>query len=214
MVVSPIHSTGGVTTKMHIPSLAAIVASTLSLLPGATGHLPPAAAPIAPAGTTAATPAASPTCADGRWVGPDGTSVQGRPDRIDAGDRGAVYLWHDSTGWHVRTTDASPGAHRYSGSVAASPGARFTAFAPVRNEKDDRFWVTGDNVLHYALTTYRGVDGFNFRVSACLPQVEARKEALRFSMDYNGREDDPARIDLGDSKRHPDSATFEVRRAG
>jgi len=32
-------------------------------------------------------------------------------------------------------------------------------------------------------------------------------------MDYNGHEDDPVRIALGDSKRHPDAATFEVRRA-
>ncbi len=32
-------------------------------------------------------------------------------------------------------------------------------------------------------------------------------------MDYNGREDDPARIDLGDSKRHPEAATFEVHRS-
>ena len=124
-----------------------------------------------------------------------------------------MYLWHDGTGWHVRTTDASTGAHHYSGTIAASPGARFTSFAPVRNEKDDRVWVTGDNVLHYSLTTYRGLDGFNFRVGACLPAGEVRNETLRFSMDYNGREDDPSRIDLGDSKRHPDSATFEVRRA-
>ena len=82
----------------------------------------------------------------------------------------------------------------------------------IRNEKDDQVWVTGDDVLHYALTTYRGVDGLNFRVRACLPQADVQKETLRFSMDYNGREDDPARIDRGDSKRHPDTATFEVRR--
>lgn len=198
---------------MHIPSFAAVLATALSMLPGATGHLHHAAAPPTPAGTTVAAPAPSATCADGSWVGPDGISVQGRPDRIDAGDRGAAYLWHDAGGWHLRTTDATPGAHHYSGSIAASPGVRFTSFAPVRNEKDDRVWVTGDNVLHYSLTTYRGVDGFNFRVSACLPAAELHNETLRFSMDYNGREDDPSRIDLGDSKRHPDSANFEVRRA-
>ena len=198
---------------MHMPSVTAVLATALSLLPGASGHLHHAAAPAAPAGATVTAPASSSSCADGRWVGPDGISVEGRPDRIDAGDRGAVYLWHDSAGWHVRTTDAAAGAHHYSGSIAASPGAQFTSFAPVRAEKDDRVWVTGDNVLHYSLTTYQGVDGFNFRVRACLPAAEARSEELRFSMDYNGREDDPARIDLGDSKRHPDSATFEVRRA-
>jgi hypothetical protein len=195
---------------MHIPSIAAIAASALSLLPSATGHVHHTPAPAQPASVGAG---ATTDCRDGRWVGPDGISIEGRPDSFDAGDAGAVYLWHDGRGWHLRTTDKAPGAHHYSGTVTVSPGARFTAFAPVRNEKDDRVWVTGDNVLHYTLTTYKGIDGLNFRVSACLPAAEVKNEALRFSMDYNGHEDDPARIALGDSKRHPDAATFEVRRA-
>jgi hypothetical protein len=37
------------------------------------------------------------------------------PDSFDAGDSGAVYLWHDGKGWHIRTTDKTPGAHHYSG---------------------------------------------------------------------------------------------------
>jgi hypothetical protein len=199
---------------MHIPSIAAIAASALSLLPGAAGHVHHVPAPAQPSSATSTAPAtASADCRDGLWVGPDGISVQGRPDSFDAGDNGAVYLWHDTDGWHIRTTDKAPGAHHYSGTVTASPGARFTNFAPVRNEKDDHVWITGDNVLHYTLTTYRGIDGLNFRVSACLPAAEVFNEALRFSMDYNGHEDDPGRIALGDSKRHPDAATFEVRRA-
>jgi hypothetical protein len=192
---------------MHVPTVAAIVATALGLF-----HAAPAT-PVHPTSTTppSSSSSSSRDCADGRWIGPDGISLEGRPDRIDAGDRGAVYLWHDASGWHLRTTDSSPGAHHYSGSVAASAGARFTYFAPVRLEKDDHVWVTGDNVLHYSLTTYRGVDGVNFRVSAC--GFDRSRESLRFSMDYNGHEDDPSRIDLGDSKRHPDSATFTVSRA-
>jgi len=193
---------------MHVPTVAAIVATALGLF-----HAAPAT-PVHPTSTTppSSSSSSSRDCADGRWIGPDGISLEGRPDRIDAGDRGAVYLWHDASGWHLRTTDSSPGAHYYSGSVAASAGARFTYFAPVRLEKDDdHVWVTGDNVLHYSLTTYRGVDGIDFRVSAC--GLDRSRESLRFSMDYNGHEDDPSRIDLGDSKRHPDSATFTVSRA-
>jgi len=196
---------------MHIPTVAATLAGALSLLSAvpataATGSTPASPTPAAPSASTSAG-----GCADGPWIGPDGINVQGRPDNFDPGDRGAAYLWHDAYGWHLRTTDASPGAHLYTGTIAASQGTRFTAFAPVRNERDDHVWVSGDNVLHYSLKTYRGIDGLNFRVSAC--GFDREREALGFSMDYNGHEDDPARIDLGDSKRHPDSATFMVHRA-
>jgi hypothetical protein len=191
---------------MHIPSVAAIFATGLSLFhaaPAATAHYPSAP----PTSTSSSTIR---DCADGRWVGPDGISLEGMPDRFDPGDRGAVYLWHDASGWHLRTTDATPGPHLYTGTIAASAGVRFTYFAPVRLERDDHVWVTGDNVLHYSLKTYRGVDGFNFRVSAC--GLDRSHETLGFSMDYNGHEDDASRINLGDSKRHPDSATFKVSR--
>ena len=219
---------------MHIPSLLALLAAVMSLLPhstGLAGHQPlpvraggpasvrllsaPAAATTSTA-TAAATPQAAAgtatECADGRWIGPDGISMEGRPDGFDPGDRGAVYLWHDAAGWHLRTTDASPGAHLYTGTVNPSPGTRFTAFRTVRAERDDHVWVTADGVLHYSLVTYRGIDGLDFRVSAC--GTDREREALRFSMDYNGHEDDPSRINLGDGRRHPDSATFVVSRAG
>lgn len=163
-----------------------------------------AAAPAA-----AAAPSTATSCDDGRWHGPDGIDVQGRPS-LDPGDSGAAYIWHDENGWHLRTTDASPGAHHYTGTIAASPGASFTAVRPVRNERDDYVSVTADGVLHYDLTTYRGVDGFDFRVSACA--ADRSHEALQFSLDYNGREQDTARIKLGHDKRHPDSARFTVWR--
>jgi len=173
----------------------------------------PAAAQLtatsAPSTATPSTAPSKPACDDGTWHGPDGIDMQGRPS-FDAGDSGAAYIWHDSTGWHLRTTDASRGAHHYTGTIAASPGATFSAVRPVRDERDDRVWVGGDNVLHYDLTTYRGVDGFDFRVTACAGDRD--HEALRFSLDYDGREQDAARIKLGADKRHPDSATFTVWR--
>jgi hypothetical protein len=163
-----------------------------------------------PAATTATTIPATPACDDGRWHGPDGINVEGRPDRFDARDTGAAYIWHDANGWHLRTTDTARGVHHYSGTIGASPGASFSALRPVRNERDDHVWVTGDNVLHYDLTTYRGIDGFDFRVTACAGDRE--HEALQFSLDYNGREQDLARIKLGDAKQHPPAAPFTVWR--
>jgi len=167
------------------------------------------AAASTPAASTPAPSSTAPSCDDGRWHGPDGIDVQGRPV-FDAGDGGAAYIWHGDAGWHLRTTDAQPGAHHYTGTITASPGAAFTAIRPVRNERDDHVWVSGDGVLHYDLTTYRGIDGFDFRVTACAHDRD--HEALRFSLDDNGRDQDVARIKLGSDKRHPDSATFSVWR--
>jgi hypothetical protein len=201
--------------EMSIRTAASVVSAFAGIGSAAFGiayHTSPATT-AASAVLTAATPAASPSstaCDDGRWHGPDGIDVEGRPDRFDAGDSGAAYVWHDSSGWHLRTTDAARGAHHYTGTITASPGASFTALRPVRNERDDHVWVAGDGALHYDLVTYRGIDGFDFRVSACAGAHD--HEALRFSMDYDGREQDTARIKLGDRKQHPPAATFTVWR--
>lgn len=162
-----------------------------------------------PAGA-ATTTSTAPRCDDGDWRGPGGINVDGRPDGLDAGDRGTVYVWHDPAGWHLRTTDVTNTAHHYTGTIALD-GARFTSIATVRLERDDRISVDGNNTLHYAFTTYSGIDGVDFTVSAC--DGARQHEVLRFTMDINGHEDDPSRIALGDTKQHPDSATFAVTRS-
>lgn len=172
---------------------------------------PTAAGAAGSGASTAASTSSAPHCADGAWRGPDDVNINGRPDSFDAGDNGAAYIWHDSDGWHLRTTDISKDAHHYSGTIAASRGASFLDIRPVQLEKDDRVWVTGDNVLHYSFTTHGGIDGVDFKVSAC--DGARDHETLRFSLDYNGREMDTARIKLGDHKQHPEHAAFEVFRA-
>jgi hypothetical protein len=197
---------GGVATQAPALAGATTTAATTSSTSTSTST-------IATTTTALATPAPATArrCDDGDWRGPAGINVDGRPDNLDAGDRGAVYLWHGVDGWHLRTTDVTNTAHHYTGTVALSSGARFIAFAPVRLEHDDRVWVDGDNVLHYDFTTYRGIDGLNFTVSAC--DGARQHETMLFTMDINGHEDDPARIDLGDRKQHPPFATFTVSRA-
>ena len=179
-------------------SLAASTASAPAPQP-ATGSAP----------SSATTP--TPRCDDGAWIGPDGIAVDGRPEKLDRGDDGSVYIWHGADGWHLRTTDVQNVAHHYTGTIAVSPGASVTALRPVRLEKDDRVWLTSDNVIHYDLTTYAGVDGFDFRVTAC--DLNREHEVLHFSLDYDGREQDTSRIELGPEKAHPPFATFDVRRS-
>lgn len=207
---------------MAITSGMAAMAAVIGIGGAATQAAGPAvsAAAAGMATTTAATAAtntravastAAPRCRDGDWVGPAGVNVDGRPDKLDAGDRGAVYLWHSADGWHLRTTDVTKVAHHYTGTIALSAGARFTSFSTVRLEHDDRVWVDGANVLHYDFTTYAGVDGINVTVSAC--DGGHSQETMVFTMDINGHEDDPGRIDLGDAKQHPPAATFTVTRS-
>lgn len=171
-----------------------------------------ATTPSAPMSLTAATvPAPQPMrCPDGRWIGPNGIDVQGRPN-FDAGDSGAAYIWHDDSGWHLRTTDALTIAHHYQGTITVSPDATVTSLHAVQLERSDHVWRTADNVIHYDFTTYSGVDGLDFTVSSCDP--DHRNETLRFHLVYNGYTQDPARIKLGPGKVHPPSADFSVQRS-
>ncbi|MHB8571824.1 MAG: hypothetical protein ACYDAY_02550 [Candidatus Dormibacteria bacterium] len=162
------------------------------------------------AATTAATPSSA-ACDDGAWVGPDGINVNGRPDSLDAGDRGATYIWHDQDGWHLRTTDPAGREGHYSGVIVPSAGVRFYDLTTVRLEKDDHVWIGEDGALHYSFATYSGIDGVDFKVSACAG--DRANEALRFTVRRDGEDEDAARIVLGDSHRHPDSSTFYVHRS-
>ncbi|PZS19012.1 MAG: hypothetical protein DLM60_10820 [Pseudonocardiales bacterium] len=164
----------------------------------------------APAGATAPTRlSGAPRCDDGPWTGA-GASVEGRPSGFDAGDAGRTYVWHDSDGWHLRTTDARPGPHQYSGTITASPGARFLDVVKVRFEPGDRLWVDDHNTVHYSFTTYQGIDGIDFKVSAC--DGDRDREILGFFLQRNGHDDDPSTIDLGAGRHHPGSDPFTVHR--
>lgn len=159
----------------------------------------PTAAPATPG-------AASRSCDAGPWTG--SLDPQGRPDGFDAGDAGAVYVWHDDTGWHLRATDMRPTDHHYTGTIALSPPARFLALRPVRDERYDRVWVDGSNVLHYDFHTHASIDGADFLVSCPAEGREGRqRERLLFHTEYDGRPV-PDRVRVGASKAIPRAATF------
>ena len=148
-------------------------------------------------------------CADGPWTLGD-VSVQGRPDRFIAGARGRTFVWHDADGWHLRSTDATPGPHHYTGTITPSPGASLVDIRAVRLDPQDRF-VVGQDGLHYSFTTHEGVDGVDFRVTGCRREAP---ESLTFALRKDDHGDDPQLIDVGDTGRHPDTDPFTVRRAG
>lgn len=173
------------------------------------------AAPTAPAASSAAAISAVPAaqlhrCDDGPWKVAD-ASVEGAPAGFAAGDIGRTYLWHDGGGWHLRTTDARPGPHHYSGTITTSPGAKFADVDKVRLEPGNVLFVDNHQVLHYAFTTFDAIDGVNFRVTAC--DGVRNHEQLIFSVQKNSHGDDPALIDLGEHRTHPGTDPFTAHRS-
>lgn len=158
---------------------------------------------------TASSPAqsgTSATCDAGAWTADD-ISLEGRPDRFDAGDRGATYVWHDSSGWHLRATDQTASAHVYSGRIVLSTGS-FKDVQGVALERDDRFYVSG-RTLYYQFVTYKAIDGIDFRVGDCSP---APGQTITFHARRDGALDS-GRVIVGDQERHPEHDPFTAIRS-
>ena len=161
------------------------------------GHPQASPPPVA----TTSTPVASITASDcdaGAWH-TDDISVQGRPDSLQPT---ATYIWHDSSGWHLRTSGANDKPHLFSGRVTLR-GGTFTSLQKVRDERDDHVYQDG-STIYYRFVTYQAVDGFDFRVSGC---STAEQERLVFGARYDGAAD-ANKVDVGDRGRHPESDPF------
>lgn len=183
---------GGPTTLNLSPAAATRQASTRQASPAST------------------TPAAARARCDARvWVG--AISPEGRPDGFDAGDAGAVYVWHDGDGWHVRATDQRPTDHHYTGTIRLSAGS-FVDVRTVRDERDDHVSLSGQDVLLYDFHTFASIDGVDFHVSCPAERRgEAEHQTLAFDTLFDGRPA-PDRVRIGDSKRSPRSADFAFAR--
>ena len=157
----------------------------------------------APAGVAASTDGASVAtpsvaCTDGHWP----SSVQGRPMLFKAGARGGDYIWHDSTGWHVRVTHPGHGRVVFTGKIVASAPLDAT---PVKLEKSDSVTLSADKMtITYRLVNYGHIDGFDF-TTAC-----AHK--LVFSGAMNHVKLSTSRIWIGHAGKHPLQNPFAVLR--
>ena len=189
-----------------VAGLGSAGAGATSLLGGASS-----AAPATLAAASVASPQASPACDDNGTWRVDDAGVNGAPDNFDRGDTGAAYVWHDGTGWHLRTTDRTDSRHVYSGPITPSAGPRIVDVDRTLLEKDARVWIGGDGALHYRFVTYDGIDGVNFHLNGC-PAAGVEHQSLRFSLDYDGREQDAGRVRLGDHEQHPESGMFTAVR--
>jgi len=150
--------------------------------------------------TTATVATTTTTCTDGHWP----SSVQGRPTEFHAGASAGDYIWHDSTGWHVRVTHPGKGRVVFTGTIVAS--APLDA-VPVKLEKNDVVTVSADKrTITYRLVNYGAIDGFDFRAS-CASRISfgGRADGVRLAT---------WRIRLGHFDRHPLENPFVVSRVG
>jgi hypothetical protein len=107
----------------------------------------------------AATFAASTPCDAGPWP----ASVQGVPATYTSGARAGDYIWHSSTGWHIRVTHVTTSKLTFSGKIIANAAMSVT---PVRLEKGDVFALSADKkTVTYRFANYGNVDGLDIKTS-------------------------------------------------
>ncbi len=126
--------------------------------------------------------------------------MQGVPLTLKAGARAGDYLWHSSTGWHLRVTHPGTAKVVFTGRIVSSAPMTFT---PWRLEKGDTITLSTDKkTLTYKFNNYGRIDGIDFK-TACA-------QRLTIYASINGRKLSPSRIWLGQHGRHPLENRFVV----
>lgn len=145
------------------------------------------------------TTAAAATCDEAHWP----AATQGIPLSYHSGSRAGDYLWHSSTGWHLRTTHPSSGRIVFSGRIVSDKPLTVTG---VRLERGDTWALSADKLtLTYRFVNYGNVDGLDFR-TACAT-------TLRIKGLMSGVKLPLARIWIGRAGHHPLSNPFTIGRS-
>ncbi len=157
---------------------------------------------LAPAAGAAAAPsAAARACDRAPWQ----AAVQGAPSGFGAGSPSGDYLWHDTSGFHLRVTHGTNHDLRvYSGVVTASAPMRID---PVKLEKGDTLKLSASHrSFVFVFANHGYIDGVNFHTDCA--------STLRVSSLHVGNSNLPAsRVDLGHRRQHPSAVPFTLHRA-
>jgi hypothetical protein len=153
--------------------------------------------------TSQAAVATAPKCTvvtdDGHWA----PYANGKPAGIDPHTTGAIYMWHDRDGWHVRVTHKTNNKRTFSGQITT--GGKLVGVKPQRLEKNDKFVVSPDkHSVSFLFKNYGYIDGLNFR-TACAP-------SLSFGFQSDGKTSPASRIVIGKNATHPASNPFVINR--
>ena len=160
--------------------------------------LTPATAAAATPGATATDGASTTACTGGPWP----WSVQGAP-AFHAGSPAGDYLWHSSTGWHLRVTHVGTSPVVFSGTIRANRPLHVTGY---RLEAEDSFTLSADGLsLTYRFRNHGGLDGLDF-TTECATRLGVGGR-------LNGALLPVRRIWLGHAGRHPLQNPFVILRA-
>jgi hypothetical protein len=151
------------------------------------------------AGTTPPSPTTCATTFDDAWP----ANVDGQPPSFQAGAPGGVYLWHDSTGWHLRVTHENSRLQTYRGVITIPRGK--IRFDRVLDERNDKTHLSRNGkTLTFKFKNYGKVDGIDFR-TLCAPSVA-------FGFTVNGHRLPTSKIVIGASEWHPAHNPFRIVR--
>jgi hypothetical protein len=155
--------------------------------------------------TTTSTAGASPsatttnTCDRAPWE----LRVQGRPHHLDGGDRGGVYVWHDTNGFHLRVTHRTTERVVFSGVVTSSAPMRME---PVKLEYGDVAHLSPDHRdIAFAFSNHGHIDGIDFHTDCARTLTVSHLYADVRRLSAN-------RVYLGATKVNPAHVPFVVHR--
>jgi hypothetical protein len=170
----------------------ATAATTLAL--GALGF----AAPATAAASTTPSPAAA-ACDKTAWE----AKVQGAPHGFGAGSPSGDYLWHSSTGFHLRVTHAHHDTRVYSGVITSSAPLRMER---VKLEKGDVAKLSANHrTITFVFANHGYIDGVNFHTDCASALTVSR-------LHVGNRNLSRGQVYLGATKAHPAHVPFTVHR--
>jgi hypothetical protein len=179
-------------------TLTVIAATALTASAALTSLLPasPAGAATTAAKRTAVT--SGRVCDEGHWP----ASTQGQPLSFHPGGPAGYYVWHDASGWHLRTTTPTTEGHTFTGRITASDDIKILRV--FKNEKADNVKLAGRSIT-FRFDTHNHVDGIDFKVGCA--------ETLRFALSAEGRAWPSSRIKLGATGDAPSNPFTVTRRS-
>ncbi|MDQ2956016.1 MAG: hypothetical protein M3Y42_03505 [Actinomycetota bacterium] len=159
----------------------------------------PNVANATPTASSAAPSAAAAACDRGPW----GQRVEGAPADFESGDRGGDYLWHDSSGFHLRVTHKNDNRVVYTGEISSPTPMRID---PVHLEHGDSAQLSADHKsLTFAFADYGHIDGVDFHTD-CAPTITTT------NLNAGNQKLTTDRVYLGEHKVHPAQVPFTVHR--
>ena len=145
------------------------------------------------------TPAAS---TSGATCGALPSYVEGRPAHLHVRGATGDYLWHDSTGWHLRVTHPTRSRMVFRGVITASNPMKFQR---VRDERRDKVTLlNGGKTLVFRFVNYGGIDGVDFTDSCA--------STMKVALALNGHRVGRNHIYIGAHSARPGHDPFVISR--